>query len=974
MSDLNIEDLGFTPISKAPSQNTFNGIGTKLYGKSDIDGINDLYTKKMYFTILFIPVFVLGNYLIQLHDGNEYILGKGKLPGIAKGWNSLLGFLLISIISFGFYQKHVNSPEYIAKNLYQEALQAIQRKDFSQAIENLKLVYKGGTSLTGKARDQLDGLVEPENIKRNSPLEVLTIVKGVTSLALLFPQRLDTYRLYFDQFESSAPKVASEFAELIVSTSQVESEIQSYNEKNYRLLVDIYQQDPDDFSVASKYALLEERLNRCLECINILARHKGKLGQTQAARILGQAYAQNRQVEEAYKLLFPYVQARIKIYHQAEEKYDSVVNAVWDDTIEYLNAGKASSSFYTSYDMVTKEEQGRMVDELYIERRDQSVAVTRAKSAYIESTSIVPVALDLGIVLLNRALTLNDPEQRDSSLKQAEDTFLSVQNYAGDSDEYQLYLGQVYYWLGKEEKGDELFSALLDKYQRSHQVLSSLANTLRELGAVAKAKEYALEAYNSGADIKDKQSYAQTLALLSDKIEDKIEWLEQADQSNPYVKGDLLTAKGRKATSENKNDLALNYFQQSIQVYEKIPENATQLNNIALIYLSKYRLGFHQNDFVKALNMLDRAVELVPEDSIVLNNAAFQHLTKAYTDLLSKQINFEALEEPPSLQHFSFLYNIQEEKKAFASKLAKHSSFKKAMSYMKKAMLLAPKNVEILSELLSIYTFLDDRKELAQLATRFKQIELDLSQQQQSINEYRNGEDRKKDLTKFEDYLIKLEKSSRNSVNNNNKNNRSIVRSKLISTRLRAVAYGKPADIKKNLKQARENYELNISSSLAGELQSVIARNLIESASNDLPGFGKFYQQYKYVFGDFSFLAVALATDKQFLSYVEANELGAELQSLLVLEASNFPENPSLISWKILYTLGNPYAQEIKDDYLASDIQNDKDSLAYKMTANQEYIAMYKILKLELQGDKLAARNLNNDVMTNGLVFPDFGY
>lgn len=972
MSDPSIEDLGFTPVSKAPSQFSFNGIGTKLYGNSKVENSDDLYTRVMYFTILFVPILALGKYLVQQHDGNEYILGKGKLSGISKGWNYALVVCLTVFASYAFYQKHINSPEYIAANLYQEAIELIKDKNYTAATKNLILVYNGRTSVVNQAKTQLLQLADPQSLKNNSPNEVLNIIKGIEPLKSLFPTDIESYKSYHSKFETGFPGIASEFAELVIKYSKDESVIQLYNNKNYQLLKQIYQKEKDNFAIATKYALLEERLNKCLECINILEPHKTKLGRTEAARILGQAYAQTHQIELAYELLFPYVQTRINTYHRAEEKYNQVVNKVWDDAVNYLNSGKASSTFYSRYDESTEEQQRQMVDEFYIERRDASVAVANAKENYINSTSIVPVALDLGVVFLNRALTLSDPEEREKSLKQAEETFLSVQNYAGDSDDYQLYLGQVYYWLGKEEKGDGLFTALLDKYERDHQVLSSLSRTLRELGAFSKAKEYALEAYEKAPAGEYKFAYSQSLALLSDELAEKIEWLEKADQSNPYVKGDLLTAKGRKAASENNKAQALKLFQQSIQIYQKIPEDATQLNNIALIYISKYRIGFEQDDYVKGLEYLDRAVALVPEDSIVLSNAAYQHLEKAYFDVLSPYINFKALEMSPTLDFFSYLYKSQVEKNQFISKLAKHSSFNKALSYMQKAVLLAPKNVSTLSELYSLYIFMDKKEELSQLATRFKTIEPDLQGQRKRISDYRSGKNKEKNLKDISDYLVIIEETIKNNENKNHPLNQTILASKLLEMQLNSIAYGKRYKSVQLLNQARLNYKLNKASSLRGDLELALIHHLLIKASTKLSNFDEFYQQYKVVLDDRSILGIALSDDNKFYELVMGSTEKKELESLIVEGFNSFPEFPRITNWKILKLLGNSEANKIKNALVNNSTQDDKDSLSYKITANQEYIALNKIFKLELEGNVSEANKLNDDVISNGLLLPNF--
>lgn len=453
MSKIDISELGFTPVEKAPSQNTFNGIGTRLYGQTKVPQAEGLYTKVHYFTLLYVPVLALGKYLAHKQDGNEYILGKGRLSGRSKAWNGLVSLSVASFIGFGAYQSHVGSPEYEAKKMYSDALEMVEEHEFDEAITSLKSVYSSKSSVTQAAGQKLKELMSGDYLAQRSPAENFEIVSNATKLGALFPKRLETYKAKYDEFESVAPVVASDFAELVVNATSDEATIKLYENKNFTLLKGVYSADKSDYRVAQRYAVLDERLNQCLSCREILEPHLDSLANTEGSRILGQAYAAARETDKAYDLLAPYVDKKIKLYHAAEAKYDEVVQKVWDDTIELLNSGNAPASFYTKYDAVPEQEQDQLVDEFYAGKRDASAVVSNARDAYRETTSIVPVALDLGIVLLDKASVSSDGALRSKLLEQAEETFLSVQNYAGDSDDYQLYLGQVYYWLGKSLKG-----------------------------------------------------------------------------------------------------------------------------------------------------------------------------------------------------------------------------------------------------------------------------------------------------------------------------------------------------------------------------------------------------------------------------------------------------------------------------------------------------------------------------------------
>ena len=195
----------------------------------------------------------------------------------------------------------------------------------------------------------------------------------------------------------------------------------------------------------------------------------------------------------------PYSNSHLDNYRRAETTYEQVTDTLWNDTIEFLNQGNAPDSFYEQYEAADEVGQNDLVNEVYNQRFDESRAVADALANYQRAAKVVPVVLDLGIVRLGLATRSADTNERQQHLAAAESLFLSVKGYAGDTDDYQLYLGQVYYWLGKVNDGDELFNALINKYERSPYVLASVSDVLRDLGATERAVGYIDEAYETGA-------------------------------------------------------------------------------------------------------------------------------------------------------------------------------------------------------------------------------------------------------------------------------------------------------------------------------------------------------------------------------------------------------------------------------------------------------------------------------------------
>ena len=86
-----------------------------------------------------------------------------------------------------------------------------------------------------------------------------------------------------------------------------------------------------------------------------------------------------------------------------------------------------------------------------------------------------------------------DPAARKAELEAAEKTFLAIRGMAGDTDEYRLFLGQVYYWLGRLEEGRALFEELLAANERSYGTLMAVSSTLREVGEDSLARQFTEE-------------------------------------------------------------------------------------------------------------------------------------------------------------------------------------------------------------------------------------------------------------------------------------------------------------------------------------------------------------------------------------------------------------------------------------------------------------------------------------------------
>ena len=70
---------GVKQIASPPTMFTFNGIGTRLYGKRGYDPHSQSYVSTLFFTFIFLPIFPLASYRVRNVGGGQYQF-LGKVP------------------------------------------------------------------------------------------------------------------------------------------------------------------------------------------------------------------------------------------------------------------------------------------------------------------------------------------------------------------------------------------------------------------------------------------------------------------------------------------------------------------------------------------------------------------------------------------------------------------------------------------------------------------------------------------------------------------------------------------------------------------------------------------------------------------------------------------------------------------------------------------------------------------------------
>src|SRR5262249_40217322 len=159
---------------------------------------------------------------------------------------------------------------------------------------------------------------------------------------------------------------------------------------------------------------------------------------------------------------------------EAEEEYQHSYQEVETAAINDLKAENAPNFDFARCSALPRAQQDEMVNQYILDRMRNDANVRRKHDAVFRETSVVEVALDLGIVQVSRGRSMNDPAARKAEFERAEATFLAIQEAAalrGEAWFAKMKRGEVYFWMGRQADGKKLFEELLKEENRNTEVL-----------------------------------------------------------------------------------------------------------------------------------------------------------------------------------------------------------------------------------------------------------------------------------------------------------------------------------------------------------------------------------------------------------------------------------------------------------------------------------------------------------------------
>jgi hypothetical protein len=477
--------------------------------------------------------------------------------------------------------------------------------------------------------------------------------------------------------------------------------------------------DPANAAPAIDLAVILDAEDNPDECRKLLTPHAAKLGTTEGARVLGQILVRDGKFAEGAPLLKAYSTSRLSALHAAEKKYEAVANRVQTQAIATLDENRGPREFYPKYEAANEAGKRELIEDFIRSHLKDSKEIAAAVAELEAASPVVSVMLSLGIAQLNLAQASPDPESRKKGLEDAEASFLSVRESAGGTDEYQLFLGQVSYWLGKHEEGKKLFAQFMAGKGEPVEKQWMVAGVLRQLGAMDESRALSEKAF---AAAKDDQLRYRAANLRADTFidnDDRIHWLTRAGNSKD-VQISLHEARGQKKRQEGDRAGAEELFRKALAGYDELPRSAPVLNNSANILSSLHELTRDPKFFRDAVNRHEESFRLAGQDTVLMRN-----LLHDWSTLLA----IEAVESIPGVDLrtlptggvealVQMRHQNAEEEKQLMETFLKSEAFRKARATSNQLLVLAPKSPDSYSNAQSLAMLVDDTATMKSLRDR----------------------------------------------------------------------------------------------------------------------------------------------------------------------------------------------------------------------------------------------------------------
>lgn len=881
--------------------------------------------------------------------------------------------IILAALGYAGWSYH-QSPDQVAGRELKRAVQAQAAGQVVQAAELYSSVAQSRASRSDEGVVGLRGLLEAKVLQALNAADAARVLAQVQAVraagqSVLPPKQW--VELGWGLVATHSPKDAAGAKAVLDVISPLETDKAKLAAAAEPLLERIVAADPRNTAAAIEYAVLLERRRDCSRCEALLAPHAAALGRSEGARILGQIYAGQGKLDESYALLQPYTEEKLKVFVKHETEYREAGDAIEKLAIEKLRAGTAPADFYKRYDAADEATKREMVSAFINEQLSASSKLKSLTQTLRESATIVPVALDLGIVTVQRAQKLTDTAARNAQFQAAEKVFLSIRGLAGDNDGYRLYLGQVYYWLGKQAEGKKLFDELLEAHKRGYTPLLEVGGVLRSVGSVQEARALVEEAYGKAKDNEQRWAAAHFRSLMYTETDDELLWLERSDKSQGRIRASIHSTRATLADRKGQRATAKREYELAVAEFTKLPETATQLNSLALVHLALYGMEGNPQHRDLGLQKLDQALALLPSDSILLLNNIAAVRSAAAAALVGDRIDLALLRIPGELQLIDYLHNDVAGRDRVRQAVRDNAAVKKALAYSEKAALLAPRNPHSYGFAVSIASLVEDAPTMKALAAQAQAAKLDLGDIEQATQKVAGGTETKRHLEEMAVGNRQLLATLQQPAVQKLPISWAVAVGQWVEAQIVQIRWGQPVDADGLVKLSRKAYAQHPSSATYSTLVDALEARAALRLMKASPAFASDVAKHGRLIDLSTLLGIHINEDPELRRITVADADLVEVMSLVRERDRRYPGRASTWAWVLFRDADATYTQT-----LVTRLRNDPGYAAYLQlkTAFEPRQASTVISRYHHAlaiGDHAGAKQVLAEARKAGIVLPD---
>jgi hypothetical protein len=494
-----------------------------------------------------------------------------------------------------------------------------------------------------------------------------------------------------------------------------------------------------DQRLALRLATLLQNVGKTKQALQVIE----KLGQpgelirpTQA--ILARLYTANDRLEQADGLLERLIARRLPVFERARRAYDLAARERQKQLIAAARAGR-EPGLDAKLRGQDKATQRRIVDTWLTERLQRDKKLARLREAYLREAAVPRLVLQLATVKLRLARRDVAVAKKKQLLASAERLFLSIRGEAGGVPSYHLGLGQVYHRLGKRKEGERELRALLAKNDPALSL--AVAEVYRDLGLEKRAGTVARRVFDTQSGQLRSQA-AVKLALLAHSLEDREKWYRKADQSDPFVRTNLLQLQARRLARAGKLAAADRKFAQVAAHFERGAKSSSAgANNAALAHGERFACTGKLAHLDRAVTLLERARRLEPNSAMVALNLAELLERRLFIAILAHYVDVSRL-RPNSSEAGGLIDALLHGPKRLEVQkaLREDRRSRRVLDLRRHITVLAPGRIDAYSGQSRLFFRLDDLPALRKLAGQLAAVKtLDTSSTDRYLVAYRAG-------------------------------------------------------------------------------------------------------------------------------------------------------------------------------------------------------------------------------------------